>query len=46
MKKNNIFVGYGDQLIDLIKIFKTNKNIDIVGLILRTDLKKIKEIFS
>ncbi len=40
MKKNILFVGYGDQLLDLIKIFKTNKNIDIVGLILRTDLKK------
>ena len=40
MKKNILFIGYGDQLLDLIKIFKTNKNINIVGLILRTDLKK------
>ena len=46
MKKNILFVGYGDELLDLIKVFKTNKNINIVGLILRTDLKeKERNIF-
>ena len=40
MKKNILFIGYGNGLFNLIKKFKTNKNINITGIILRTDLKR------
>ena len=40
MKKNILFIGYGNGLLNLIKKFKTNKNINITGIILRTDLKR------
>jgi methionyl-tRNA formyltransferase len=46
MKKNILFIGYGDELLNLIKTCKKDKNINIVGLILRTDLKqKVRKIF-
>ena len=53
MKKNILFIGYGTGLLKLIKIFKTNSNINIIGFILRSDvknrnkekfLKKIKDL--
>lgn len=53
MKKNILFIGYGAELVKLIKIFKTNSNINIIGFILRSDvkgrtkkkfLKKIKDL--